>query len=246
MKVTHIGIFGANGKMGKELIRLLLSNKNTLILKKAFVAPQSTLKNQKLTESILYERLSFEALKKIDVLIDFTESSATMQALVFLKELKIPSVIGTTGFSDVQKDEIKKLSRIAPVVFAPNTSIGINTLIQLIQRALKLLPQEFDPAIIEIHHKDKKDAPSGTALQLKNVIQHIRPDSSIAVQSLRGGDVIGEHSVLLVGEGERLELIHRATSRNIFAKGALKAAEWVVHQKPGLYTMQDVLEGKTT
>ena len=144
-----------------------------------------------------------------------------------------------------QKKEIQKLSQLVPVLLAPNMSIGINVLLDLVQRAAELLPHKFSPHIIEIHHPHKKDAPSGTALELKKKILRGAQDDkkNIPIESLRGGDVVGEHTVLFLGPGERLELKHNATSRSIFARGALQAAQWITHQKPGLYSMKDVLEG---
>ena len=250
--MISVGILGASGKMGKELISLLLSNAYpNLILKCAFVAVQSSLKNKKITDAITYETLSLETLKNIDVLIDFSECSATLHCLPLLRELRKPAVIGTTGFSDMQKSEIKKLAEAVPVVFSPNTSLGVNALFQLVQKASQLLPKDFSPNILEIHHADKKDAPSGTAKKLKEeILRGIRSlggpqddKKNISIESIREGDVIGEHTVFFLSSGERLELTHRATSRDIFARGALKAAEWLVHQKSGLYDMQDVLEG---
>lgn len=219
-----VGISGSQGKMGSAL--------QALLKKENF---------PNLVCSSLFDKnapLSLSSAQSIDVLIDFTEPKATLNFLPILKELKKAIVIGTTGFSEEEKNEIRKLSQSVPVVFSPNMSIGVNVLFDLVQSAAKLLPAEFSSHIIEIHHPHKKDVPSGTALKLKNEIQ--RP---VSIESIRGGDVVGEHTVYFLSQGERLELTHRATSRTIFARGALKAAEWIVKQKPGLYSMQDVLEG---
>lgn len=244
--MIRVGVLGAAGRMGRRLTTLLLTRTfPKLVLERAFIAPHNALIGQKLTplHPAMYEVLSLESLSNVDVLIDFSESYATLQTIPLIKELKKPLIIGTTGFSEVQKEEIKKLSELVPLVLAPNTSLGVNVLIQLIEHAATLLPQDFDVSIIETHHKDKKDSPSGTALKLKDHLERVKPGLSVPVQSIRGGDVIGEHTVLFLGAGEQIELTHLATSRDIFAKGALKAALWITDQKPGLYTMQDVLRG---
>ena len=229
--MTSIGILGAQGKMGQEL-QLLLQKGEFHNLKCGALFDKDS-------------PFSLSHAKALDVFIDFTESKATLSFLPILKELKKPIVIGTTGFTDEQKKEIQKLSQLVPVVLAPNMSIGINVLLDLVQRAAELLPHKFSPHIIEIHHPHKKDAPSGTALELKKKILRGAQDDkkNIPIESLRGGDVVGEHTVLFLGPGERLELKHNATSRSIFARGALQAAQLITHQKPGLYSMKDVLEG---
>ena len=227
-----VGIAGSQGKMGSAL--------QALLKKDDF---------PNLKYGISFDKnapLSLSSAQTIDVLIDFTEPKATMSFLPILKELKKALVIGTTGFSEEEKNEIQKLSQTLPIVLSPNMSIGINVLFDLVQRATKLLPVEFSSHILEIHHTHKKDSPSGTAKKLKEEIlraSSAQDDPVIPIESIRGGDVIGEHTVFFLSAGERLELTHRATSRDIFARGALKAAEWLVHQKPGLYSMQDVLEG---
>ncbi|MBI2645454.1 MAG: 4-hydroxy-tetrahydrodipicolinate reductase [Deltaproteobacteria bacterium] len=226
-----VGIAGSQGKMGSALQSLL---------KEGFFP--------NLKCSALFDKsapLSLSSAQSIDALIDFTEPKATMNFLPILKELKKAIVIGTTGFSEGEKNEIRKLSQSVPVVLSPNMSIGVNVLFDLVQKAAKLLPTEFSSHILEIHHPHKKDAPSGTALKLKEEILRSAQDDkkNVSIESVRGGDVVGEHTVYFLSQGERLELTHRATSRTIFARGALKAAEWVVKQKPGLYSMQDVLEG---
>lgn len=240
--MIRIGIAGATGRMGKAMISLLEGGHYpNLKLMRAFVSGKNPSNGKPLNESVTYEIVSESLLKNIDVFIDFTKPGATMQFLPLLREFHCPTIIGTTGYSQEQREEIKKLSESVAVLFAPNTSIGVNVLLSLLETTTKLLPKTFTPHIVEVHHNDKKDAPSGTAKQLSETIKAARDD--VTIESIRGGDVIGEHTVLFLGEGERLELTHRATSRTIFARGALEAAQWIVTQKPGLYSMKDLLTG---
>jgi 4-hydroxy-tetrahydrodipicolinate reductase len=151
-------------------------------------------------------------------------------------------VIGTTGHSQEQRRLIEKTAQSLPVVFASNFSIGVNVLFWLTRKAAEQLGGDFDAEIIETHHTMKKDAPSGTAKTLAEILKAAKKTpSEIPVQSIREGDVVGEHTVIFSGPSERLELTHRAASREIFALGALRAAKWIIDQPPGLYSMQDVL-----
>ncbi|MBI2337360.1 MAG: 4-hydroxy-tetrahydrodipicolinate reductase [Deltaproteobacteria bacterium] len=199
-------------------------------------------------------------IEKADVIIDFSSPAATLTAARLAAQHQKPMVIGTTGFS---KSEIAKLHQTLagiPVVLSPNMSMGVNVLFKLVELASHALKENFDIEIVEAHHRLKKDAPSGTALQLAEVIaQQLgkpleqiatyarhgiigeRTPGTLGIQSLRGGDIVGTHTVLYAGTGEALELTHRATHRHTFAQGALVAAKWVVKQKPGIYNMQDVL-----
>lgn len=195
-----------------------------------------------------------------DVIIDFTTKDATLSLLKTAERNKIPMVIGTTGLDDSERKEVSKSSETIPIVFSPNMSIGINLLFMLLTRTVELLGEEYDVEIFEEHHRYKKDAPSGTALAIGEVIAKAlgkklekigvferkgitgeRQKGTIGIQSIRAGDIIGDHTVLFATEGERIEFTHRATSRDNFARGAIRAAKWVVHQEPGLYSMKDVL-----
>jgi len=197
-----------------------------------------------------------------DVIIDFAGNTEAVLAHVRLAAAdknKKAVVIGTTGFTEDQIDEIKELSRDIPIVLAPNMSIGVNLLFKLVQEAAKALKNKgYDIEVVEMHHRYKKDAPSGTAVKLVDIlkketgIQKVvygregiyeegRPSDEIGVFALRGGDVVGEHTVIFAGHGERIELTHRAGSRDIFAKGAVEAAKWVKDKPAGLYDMMDVL-----
>lgn len=195
-----------------------------------------------------------------DVVVDFSFHDSTPSVAALCSERKKALVIGTTGHSERAKSEILKHKAQIPIVWASNYSTGVNALFWLTRKAAEILGPGFDLEVVEMHHRLKKDAPSGTAAtlseiladvrgeQLANVIRHgregivgARTAAEIGMHSLRGGDVVGDHTVIFAANGERLELTHKASSRETFANGALRAAQWVVHQKPGLFNMQDVL-----
>ncbi|MBI2812768.1 MAG: 4-hydroxy-tetrahydrodipicolinate reductase [Opitutae bacterium] len=194
-----------------------------------------------------------------DVIIDFSSPSATGQLLELAVANAKPVVIGTTGHSAAEKKRLRTLAGKVPCVWAGNFSVGVNLLFALTRRAAAVLGADYDVEVVEMHHRFKQDAPSGTAARLLEIILEERKltakalrhgrsgltgerkSSEVGVHALRGGDVVGEHTVLFAALGERLELTHKAGDRVIFACGALRAAHWVVKQKPGLYDMQDVL-----
>jgi 4-hydroxy-tetrahydrodipicolinate reductase len=195
-----------------------------------------------------------------DVVIDFSSHDATADVAELCAAHNKALVIGTTGHTDAEKAKIKSSISKVPVVWSANYSTGVNTLFWLTRRAAEILGPGFDLEVVEMHHRMKKDAPSGTAAtlaeilatvrkqQLSDVLRHgrkgivgARTDAEIGMHALRGGDVVGDHTVIFAASGERLELTHKASSRDTFANGALRAAQWVVQQKPGLYDMQDVL-----
>ncbi|NPA57792.1 MAG: 4-hydroxy-tetrahydrodipicolinate reductase [Aquificae bacterium] len=203
-----------------------------------------------------------QIIDRADVIIDFagnTEAVLGHVRLAAADRNKKAVVIGTTGFTEDQIRELEELAKEIPIVFAPNMSIGVNLLFKLVQEAAKVLKDKgYDIEIVEMHHRYKKDAPSGTAVKLVDIlkketgIQKVvygrsgnyeegRPSDEIGVFALRGGDVVGEHTVIFAGLGERIELSHRAGSRDIFAKGAVEAAKWVKDKPAGLYDMMDVL-----
>jgi 4-hydroxy-tetrahydrodipicolinate reductase len=199
-------------------------------------------------------------IAKGDVVVDFSSHAATPGIVSLCARNKRALVIGTTGHSESEKAEIGKRKTQIPIVLASNFSTGVNALFWLTRKAAEILGPAFDLEIVEMHHRTKKDAPSGTAktlaqiladarkLQLDKAARHgrvgivgERTPAEIGIHSVRGGDVVGDHTVIFATNGERLELTHRASSRETFANGALRAALWVVRQKPGLYDMQDVL-----
>jgi 4-hydroxy-tetrahydrodipicolinate reductase len=175
-----------------------------------------------------------------EVVIDFTAPEASLEHARICAEKRTALVIGTTGFTPEARNQLSHWALQTPVLFSPNMSVGVNVLFKIARDLAAALGESFDVEILETHHKLKRDAPSGTALRLAEELGS-RPEHEIGVQSLRGGDVVGEHTVFFFGEGERLELTHRATSRDQFARGAMKAAKWLVSRKPGVYDMRDVL-----
>ena len=185
-----------------------------------------------------------QALAAGDVLIEFTRPEPTLEHLQIARRLKKPMVIGTTGFSYAEQQHIRDVAHDIAIVFSPNMSVGVNVLFQLVQNAAACLGPEYDVAIVEAHHRGKQDAPSGTAKRLSEVVADMRPAAAkpVEVQSVRAGDIVGDHTVIFAGPAERLELTHRAHSRDAFATGALKAAQFVRAQKPGLYDMSHVLQ----
>ena len=199
-------------------------------------------------------------LDRAEVIIDFSSPEATLRHLSAVAERRRAMVIGTTGLSDGQLDELKSLTRQVPCVFSPNMSVGVNLICKVISEMAKTLGDDYDIEVIEAHHRLKKDAPSGTALKIAEVLARAvdrdltrvgvyarkgligeRKKQEIGIQTIRAGDIVGDHTILFGGMGERIEVTHRASSRDTFARGALRAASWVVSQPPGLYDMMDVL-----
>ncbi len=220
---VRVTLIGARGRMGQTIVDLARNDPKIEIV----------------AQCDLGDAIE-PAIKNCDVAIDFSNSSAideiSRAALQYRKAL----VIGTTGHSREQRELIEKMAKSLPIVFASNFSVGVNALFALTRRAAEILGSEFAPQIMETHHKMKKDAPSGTAKTLAEILKEALK-TEIPIESIREGEVVGEHTVSFVGPGERLELTHRAGSREIFARGALRAAEWVVGKPARLYSMQDVL-----
>jgi 4-hydroxy-tetrahydrodipicolinate reductase len=202
-------------------------------------------------------------LERGEVVVDFSTPDATLQHLRAVTQHRRAMVIGTTGFSADELDELKSLARQVPCVCSPNMSVGVNLIYKVIAEMAKTLGDDYDIEVIEAHHRLKKDAPSGTALKIAEVLARAvnrdlnqvgvyarkgligeRKKTEIGIQTIRAGDIVGDHTILFGGMGERIEVTHRATSRDTFARGALRAARWVVRQPPGLYDMMDVLSLK--
>jgi len=260
-------VCGAAGRMGSTLVRLIHGSGAMKVVGAIEFAGSPQLKKDAGeiagVGSIgvpITAQLS-PLLKGQVVIIEFSTPAATLDHVKLAAEKKIPIVIGTTGSDHKQLAEIKKLSRRTPILLSANMSLGVNLLVSLLGKVAKTLGDDYDVEIIEAHHRFKKDAPSGTALALgRSVAQGLNRDldkvgvngrkgivgertkQEIAMLSVRAGDIVGDHTVIFGGIGERLEFIHRAHSRETFAHGALRAAQWLVKQKPGLYGMQDVLE----
>lgn len=175
-----------------------------------------------------------------EVVVDFTEPAATQRHVRLAQKNKKPIVIGTTGLNEEQQKTIEEAGRTLPVVWSPNMSVGVNLLFKLTELATRTLDKNYTVRISETHHMHKKDAPSGTAKALGNIVVKIRGDPP-PIDSIREGEVVGDHTIVFGSELEHLELRHRALDRSVFAEGALKAAKWIVGKKPGLYTMAEVL-----
>jgi len=176
-----------------------------------------------------------------DVLIEFTSPSATMEHLEAAVKNKKAMVIGTTGLSKDEADKIKSASKSIPVVYSPNMSIGANLLFRVVEEVAKGLGENYKAEIVEAHHDQKKDSPSGTAKRLGEAVLKIKGEMP-PIHSVRLGDIVGDHTVIFAGNGERIELTHRAHSRDAFAKGALDAARFLIDKEPGLYSMKDVID----
>lgn len=203
-------------------------------------------------------------IRGAQVVIDFTAPEATVEHCKICGAHGIPVVIGTTGLSEEQIQTIRSFGSTIPIVISPNMSVGVNVLFRLAEYTTKLLGEDFDVEIIEAHHRFKKDAPSGTAIKLGQIIAEARNvnwseaakfarqgligerrKDEIGIQTIRAGDIVGEHTIIFASLGERIEITHRAHSRDNFARGAIKAARWVINQSPGVYDMHDVLGLRT-
>ena len=258
-----VALCGVTGRMGKTILSVLLEKGH--VLAHALDADSCPMLGQDAGAFIATKTgIAIQSLSSVslaaDVAVDFSTPSATEVLLQKAVASSIPVVIGTTGFSETQRIKIQKAAEFIPIVFSPNMSVGVNLLFKLTQIASSILQEGYDVEIFEAHHRLKKDSPSGTAKKLIDIVMENRKDleqaklihgregivgertnNEIGVMVLRGGDIVGEHTVYFVANGERIELTHRATSRENFARGAVKAAEFVVNKKPGLYTMFDVL-----
>lgn len=222
-KPTRVALIGARGRMGQTIVDLAKDDPKIDIV----------------AQSDLGDAID-AAMKDCEVAIDFSNASSIDEVCRAASQHKRALVIGTTGHSPEQRALIERSAKSLPIVFASNFSVGVNALFALTRRAAEILGSEFQPQIVETHHTKKKDAPSGTAKTLGEILKaELKID--IPIESIREGDVVGEHTVTFTGPSERLELTHRAGSREIFARGALRAAEWVVGKPAGLYSMQDVL-----
>ena len=257
-------VVGAAGKMGSRIIHIIKETPS-IELYRAFERPDHTSIGRDIGEVIGLGKLGIPligGLKKEggDVIINFSSPSASLESLEYAKETGLAIVIGTTGFNPEQLEKIKGLSKSIRCVLAPNMSVGMNLMFRVVQDVARVLGPEYDIEILEAHHRLKKDSPSGTAVKLGELIAGAigrnldqvgvygrkgmigeRTKEEIGMQVIRAGDIVGEHTVLFGGIGERLEIIHRAHSRDNFARGAIKAALWIVNQPNGLYDMQDVL-----
>jgi 4-hydroxy-tetrahydrodipicolinate reductase len=226
---VRVLLVGAAGRMGQTIVKLAESASNIDIV----------------AQSDRGDALE-PAMQKCDVVLDFSQADAIegicRTALQHRPRKLSGLVIGTTGHSSGQRRIIEEAGKSLPIVFASNFSVGVNALFSLTRKAAEILGPEFDLEIVETHHRMKKDAPSGTARTLAEILRTARKlNGQVPIQSIREGKVVGDHTVSFGGPGERLELTHRASSREIFARGALRAAQWIIGKPTGLYSMQDVL-----
>jgi len=268
MKTTRIAIHGAAGRMGRAVIQTALATPGAKL-----VAAIDRKDNEELGEDVgavvgqgpIGVAVGYAidpAADPFEVLIDFSQPEGTLAALELCRANKKAIVIGTTGFSAAQRATIEAAAKEIPVCTAANFSIGVNVVLSLLADAARLLGDAYDVEIVEAHHRHKNDAPSGTALAMgeevaqalgRSLKEHAvygregqtgaRHGKTIGFSAVRGGDVVGDHTVMFLGEGERVEITHKATSRLNFAQGAVRAACWLAGRKPGLYSMQDVLAG---
>ncbi|MDD3579875.1 MAG: 4-hydroxy-tetrahydrodipicolinate reductase [Desulfobacca sp.] len=259
-------VAGAAGRMGGRIIHMLNAAEN-ITLAAAFEKPGHPAIGRDVGEVVGLPRLGLpiagsltEVLEAGGVILDFTHPEASLGHLKEAAPVGKAMVIGTTGFSAAQVAKIQQLAQKARVVLAPNMSVGVNLMFRVVQDIAQVLSSGYDVEIIEAHHRLKKDAPSGTAMKLAQLIAQSlnrnldkvgvyerhgligeRTAEEIGIQTVRAGDIVGEHTVIFGGVGERLEIIHRAHNRDNFARGAVRAAQWIVAQPPGFYDMQDVL-----
>ncbi|MEI6187227.1 MAG: 4-hydroxy-tetrahydrodipicolinate reductase [Alphaproteobacteria bacterium] len=258
-----IGIAGANGQMGYALITTVnqqLDYKLSVVLVRK---PDNFTYKYLVAEDVIVTNNIKELCNNSEVIIDFSSPELTLKVAELAAKNKIPVVSGTTGFSNKENDKLKNYAKLIPIVHTGNMSIGVNLMETLVAQVAKSLGEDFDVEIIEKHHKNKVDAPSGTALMLAKSITDarnisfkdniicsreghvgVRPANKIGISSVRGGNITGEHDVMFISDSEVITISHHAFSRNIFANGAIKACEWVINQSPGLYSMQDVLRHK--
>jgi len=264
--MIRIAVSGAAGRMGKAIINSIETNPAAELSgalereESPFIGKDSGElagigKNGiRITDSLE------KALKNCDAVIDFSAPEASMKLIETAVSSGKAVIVGTTGFSHHQRDEIKELAQNGRVVMAPNMSIGVNILLKLVHEAASAIGDEYDIEIIEAHHRLKKDAPSGTAIRIaevaaaavnrdlekvavyerKGIIGERRAEE-IGIQTIRAGDIVGDHTIIFAGPGERIELVHKASSRDTFAAGSVKAALWLTGKPNGLYDMQDVL-----
>lgn len=264
--MISIGVVGASGRMGSLIVRLVLESDDLVLggaleneghacigrdagevagMKAAGVSVSSDVR---------------EAFEGCDCIVDFTFPEVTLGVVRYASAALKAMVIGTTGFTEDHRREIETRAERIPIVLSPNMSVGVNVLLGIVEEVARILNEGYDAEVVEAHHRMKKDAPSGTAIALAQAVargrqvdlaRHARytrhgnigerPSGEIGIQTIRAGDIVGDHTVIFAGPGERVEITHRAHTRENFARGALRAARWVTGRPPGLYGMADVL-----
>jgi len=265
-KMINAVVSGAAGRMGGRIIQMIQKSAE-IKLSGAFEKPGHDAIGKDVGEIVGLGKIGIDlkgdiskVMKDADVLIDFTTPESTLNNIRFITNTSQAMVIGTTGITGEEEKELNLLAQRIRCVMSPNMSVGVNVLFKVVGDLSGILGKDYDMEIMEAHHRLKKDAPSGTAMHLAKILADstgrnletdavyerkgyigVRKDEEIGIQSLRAGDIVGEHTVIFAGIGERIEITHKAHSRDNFARGALLAALWVVKQPNGLYDMQDVL-----
>lgn len=224
MNVIKIAVSGSKGKMGSRIAELSKED-SELQLAGAFDIDEE----------------SEGPIEACDCLVEFTAPQATIDHLSLCEKHKKAMVIGTTGLSESEQARVIEASKNIPIVFSPNMSVGVNLLFKMVGDAAKVLGHEYRVEIVEAHHVQKKDAPSGTAKELARIVKDVISDAKVPIESVREGEIVGEHTITFESDFDVIELTHSAKTRDIFAKGALKAAKFVVTKSSGFYTMKDVL-----
>ena len=262
----RIAVAGASGRMGRMLIEAIIAARDDMVLSGALDLADSPALGQDAaafaghTSGVTITADLHKGLASTQVLIDFTRPAGTLAHLVVCRELGVKVVIGTTGFTEAQKAEITDHARHIAIMMAPNMSVGVNVVLKLLDTASRMLSEGYDIEIIEAHHRHKVDAPSGTALKMGEVVAAAlgrdlkacavygregvtgeRDPSTIGFATIRGGDVVGDHTVLFAGIGERIEISHKSSSRATYAQGSLRAARFLAERAHGLFDMNDVL-----
>jgi 4-hydroxy-tetrahydrodipicolinate reductase len=263
--IHKVAVAGASGRMGHMLIEAIRASGDCQLAGAADVPSSPAIGNDAaaflgVACGVAVNSDIVAAVADAEVLIDFTRPEGTLKHLAACRERKVNMVIGTTGFTEGQKEQIRDAARDIAIVMAPNMSVGVNVTMKLLEMAAKSLSEGFDIEVIEAHHRHKVDAPSGTALKMGEVIAQAlgrdlkkdgifaregvtgeRKPGTIGFSAIRGGDIVGDHTVLFAGNGERVEITHRSASRSTYAEGSLRAVRFLAGKKPGLYDMFDVL-----
>jgi 4-hydroxy-tetrahydrodipicolinate reductase len=264
--MLRIAVAGVAGRMGKEIVKAIVET-DGVVLAAATVSSESPAINQDVGQLCGLGNLGVntqsnlsDSIDDFDVLIDFTSPQASIENLSVCKSAGKKIIIGTTGFSSEQKAQIEAAGKGIAIVFAPNMSVGVNLCLKLIEMAANILGEDSDIEIIEAHHRNKKDAPSGTALKMGEVVAEalgrnledcavfgregdigVRDQNTIGFETIRAGDIVGDHTVMFASAGERVEITHKSSSRMTYASGSVRAALWLQDKDIGLYDMQDVL-----
>lgn len=236
--MIKLGISGACGKMGRRIFELASQDK-AFELSLALEMKGTPLIGREMGK--LKVSSSPDGLFLVDVFIDFTVPEATEGNLDYVAKYRKALVLGTTGLNEAQLKKVEEISNVVPVVFSPNMSVGVNVLFSVLPEIARRLGPDYSVEIVEAHHKTKKDAPSGTAKKLAQILADATK-REIPTHAIRLGDIVGDHTVIFCGNSERIEIKHQAHTRDLFALGALKAAKWVYGKPAGLYSMQDVLK----